>query len=352
MYDNGYFYCYSTDAFYGLPVMRAGIQVRRSSNLVHWHFTGWAYTGRPSQAVNYIIQNNGTPVDNVWAPYIIKAGDVYRLYYSQAANEPKLSAIGLITADKLTGPWIQQGLVVTSKNTITMPNAIDPRFNKYYLFISYDWLETKYNVRVSRADDVEGPYYDYNDRDINAFEDNGPMILAPYAFSGHNGWQGTAHCAVFARDDQYYIAHQGRPAINKYFMDLHVRRMLWTEDGWPVVSPERYAGVALTPVSSEEMAGEWEYIEFKYIVVPGFSAEQTDPDIQRAVTLTLHDDSTFNNNSDHQWTFSNQVLEMNWNNVTTDRVIVERGWDWERKKETILFTGLNNNGTTIWGKKK
>jgi arabinan endo-1,5-alpha-L-arabinosidase len=416
--DNGYFYCYSTDVFYGLPIMRAGIQVRRSTDLVKWDFTGWAFNGRPSQAVAYITENGGTPVDNIWAPYIMKIGDSYRLYYSQAANEAKLSAIGLTTGEKPEGPWMQQGLVVTSKSSITMPNAIDPTvivdqkgscwmfygsswdgiyileldpgtglaktsgskgrriahrgftggtmngnieapeiifnpaFNKYYLFISYDWLETKYNVRVSRADNVEGPYYDYDGNNVNAYTDNGPMILAPYSFSGHNGWQGTGHCSVFVKDDQYYLAHQGRPAINKYFMDLHVRRMLWTDDGWPVVSPERYAGITTRPVSQEEMAGDWEYIEFKYRVVPGFSAEQTDPDIQQAVVITLKTEGRINDDTKHTWTFSNQILEMNWNNITVDKVIVERGWDWERKKETILFTGLNNKGTNIWGNKK
>ncbi|MFI5131242.1 MAG: arabinan endo-1,5-alpha-L-arabinosidase, partial [Chitinophagales bacterium] len=34
--------------------------------------------------------------------------------------------------------------------------------NKYYIFIAYDWLETKYNVRVGRGDNPQGPFYDFN----------------------------------------------------------------------------------------------------------------------------------------------------------------------------------------------
>src|SRR4051812_36259448 len=34
--------------------------------------------------------------------------------------------------------------------------------NKYYLFIAYDWLSTKYNVRVARGDNPDGPFNDYN----------------------------------------------------------------------------------------------------------------------------------------------------------------------------------------------
>ncbi len=416
-YDNGYFYCYSTDVFYGLPIMRAGIQVRRSADLVKWEFIGWAYNGIPSQAVDYITSNGSTPVDNVWAPYILKYGDEYRLYYSQAANAAKLSAIGLTLGSNPEGPWTEAGLVVTSKSTITMPNAIDPtvifdqegnnymfygsswdgiyileldpntglaktsgskgrrvahrgftggtmngnieapeiiynpKFNKYYLFISYDWLETKYNVRVGRADNVTGPYYDYNGVDLNTYADNIPMIIAPYAFNGNSGWQGTGHCSVFSYGDQFYIAHQGRPVANKYFMDLHVRRMLWTDDGWPVASPERFAGISTTTVNQEEIPGTWERIKFGYTVVPGFGAEQTNPDLQKAVAITLDEGGTINSDPTYTWTFSDQILELNWNNASVDKVIVERGWDWEKKSETILFTGYNNVGTTIWGKK-
>jgi arabinan endo-1,5-alpha-L-arabinosidase len=51
---------------------------------------------------------------------------------------------------------------------INAPEIIyNPVFNKYYLFISYDWLETKYNVRVGYADKIDGPYYDFNGTDLN-----------------------------------------------------------------------------------------------------------------------------------------------------------------------------------------
>jgi arabinan endo-1,5-alpha-L-arabinosidase len=32
-------------------------------------------------------------------------------------------------------------------------------------------------------------------------------------------------------------------------------------------------------------------------------------------------------------------------------VIVQRGRDWENKKEGLVFSGLNENGTAVWGKK-
>ncbi len=335
-----YYYCYSTDVGYGTTVP-AGIQVRKSKDLVEWQFVGWVFNGLPKQGADFIRFHNTEPFDALWAPYIMKVNNEYRLYYSLSSSAPRLSVIGLATATNPEGPWTEKGLVVTSlNNNDVQTNAIDPtvittptedqymyygsgwdgiyilkldaatglaaspgdkgkrianrgftngvyngniegaeiiynkNLSKYFLFIAYDWLQTKYNVRVCRADNPIGPFYDYNGVDANTNVDHGPMILAPYQFNDHGGWQGTAHCTVF--DDgngQYYMAHQGRPGVNSYFMDLHVRKMFWTSDGWPVVSPERY-------------------------------------------------------------------------------VFVQKARDWERKTNTIIFTGLNNEGTAVWGKKK
>ena len=41
-------------------------------------------------------------------------------------------------------------------------------------------------------------------------------------------------------------------------MDLHLRQVFFTPDGWPVVSPERYTGSASRKFSAADMAGEWE----------------------------------------------------------------------------------------------
>jgi arabinan endo-1,5-alpha-L-arabinosidase len=416
-----YFYCFSTDAAYGTTV-KPGIQIRKSKDLVQWQFVGWAFNALPAQGANYITQAGGTPFQSLWAPYVMKAGNQYRLYYSLSSAVLRLSVIGLATATAPEGPWTEQGLVVTSRNdfTITQTNAIDPTVvvtpqgghwlyygsafdgiyvlkldaatglaaaagdkgkriaqrgftngvvngniegpeiiynaaqNRYYLFIAYDWLETKYNVRVGRSTSPQGPFLDFNGKDINNEEDDGPMILAPYQFQGHGGWQGVAHCAVFEKDGQYYMAHQGRPSIDKYFMDLHVRKIYWTTDGWPVVSPERYANVAQTAIAQSELAGDWEQIVLGYKVVPGYSAEQVNADLQAAATITLNADGKINGSAANTWAYTAPWLELKWNNGTsTDKVYVSRERDWENKKSTTLvFTGLDNMGVAVWGKKK
>lgn len=236
---------------------------------------------------------------------------------------------------------------------IEAPEIIyNSQLQKYYLFISYDWLETKYNVRVGKADNPKGPFYDFNGTDLNLESDNIPMILAPYQFQGHGGWQGTGHCTVFTNDaGQYFMAHQGRPSVNKYFMDLHVRKMFWTLDGWPIVSPERYAWEDNSTVSKDSLIGNWEQIILNYHVVPGFQNEQISPDLQVFTPITIGADGTLNSDAGSTWKYDAPWLVMKWSNGTTDNVFVQKGRDWENEKNTIILTGLDNKGTAVWGKK-
>ncbi|MDF1572961.1 MAG: arabinan endo-1,5-alpha-L-arabinosidase [Bacteroidales bacterium] len=225
-----------------------------------------------------------------------------------------------------------------------------PEFDMYYLFIAYDWLSTKYNVRVGRSEHVEGPYFDMSGNDLNVKTDNYPMIIAPYRFDGHSGWQGVGHCTVFDDDGQYYIAHQARPGENMFFMNLHVRQLFWTEDGWPVASPERYAAQPLREFDAFDIIGEWEMIDFGYRVVPGFDAEQTSPDFQTSEPLRLNDDWTIND-TDDKWEYNHPWLRMNLDGKAVD-VHVSVGRDWENFVDsTLVFTGNNRDGMPLWAKK-
>ncbi len=178
------------------------------------------------------------------------------------------------------------------------------------------------------------------------------MIIAPYQFNGHAGWQGVSHCAVFENNGQFYISHQGRPGNDASFMILHSRKLYWTKDGWPVASPERYAGEFTTAITSNDLVGDWEQIILGYKIVPGYDKEQNQPDFQYAINLTLNASGAINGDAANKWTYIAPWLELKWSNGFTDQVYVDRGRDWENKKETIIFTGLNNKGTSIWGKKK
>ena len=221
--EGEWFYCYNTDVAYG-AAPRIGIMVRKSKDLVEWKYVGWVFNELPALSSQYITSNGGTPVQGLWAPYIMKAGQEFRLYYSLASSIGRLSCIGLATSTSPEGPWVEKGLVVTSVSAGPGTNAIDPTVvvtpagehwmvygsswdglfelqlspatglglvsgdkgirkvrrgitsgtingnlegaeiiynaqrNMYYLFVAYDWLATKYNVRVFRSTSPNGPF--------------------------------------------------------------------------------------------------------------------------------------------------------------------------------------------------
>lgn len=416
--EDDFTWCYNTDVAFGHAI-RPGIQIRRSINLVEWEFVGWAFPGLPTMGANFIRQNGGEPFDGLWAPYIMKVGDEYRLYYSLSSPTPRLSVIGLATASDPKGPFREEGLVVTSlDNGTVQTNAIDPtvivdengahwmyygsawdgiyklelnpetglsmrnedkgirvaqrgftgnsvngniegpeiiynpEFDMYYLFIAYDWLETKYNVRVGRSESSTGPFYDMFGNDMNQEIDDKPMILAPYRFDGHSGWQGVSHPGVFEKEGNFYIGHQGRPGVNQFYMVMHVRQLFWTPDGWPLVSPQRYATEEESTVEEEELIGEWELIDFGYNVVPGYAEEQISPNFQNSQSIRLDEGGTINGDISGTWSYDAPWLTISKDGSTIEQIRVERGRDWENEEpSTILFTGINAQGYAVWGKK-
>lgn len=102
-----YYYCYSTDVGFGISV-RSGIQIRKSKDLVQWQYVGWVFNSLPALGSAYILQKGGTPFDALWAPYVMKVGSEYRLYYSLSSAIARLSVIGLATASSPEGPWTKR----------------------------------------------------------------------------------------------------------------------------------------------------------------------------------------------------------------------------------------------------
>ena len=122
----------------------------------------------------------------------------------------------------------------------------------------------------------------------------------------------------------------------------HVRRILWTEDGWPLVMPERYGAVPDIPVEEYELAGNWEYIELKY----EYGTQQTSV----RLTLTADHKVTAGPWKGKSWSFdeSKQMLLID----DAVKLYVVREVDWERqpRTHTIVFAGYEGQ-TTHWGKR-
>lgn len=220
----------------------------------------------------------------------------------------------------------------------------------YYLFLAYDELSVAYNTRVARSTSITGPYIGIDGGNVTNGNECWPMVTHPYGFNNHSGWVGFSHCSVFQNPDtkEWFYASQARlpenvPGINvsNAMMMGHVRKIVWTEDGWPVVSPERYAGVPNTEITEASIIGTWEQITMKY----QFKT------IQKSINISL--------TSDHKFTGGGVTGTWSYNNTTKiltingDKFNVSDSWDWEAspRKTTITYAGYTPEGKPVWAKK-
>jgi len=220
----------------------------------------------------------------------------------------------------------------------------------FYLFLSYGWLGDDYDIRVGRSRSVLGPYLDFHGKDLKG--DSLGLKLAgsyrfsaacPYAHPG-NGWtfggfRGPGHGVPFhdpASGSYYFVHHvrDGAPTLRKkekrpfsrdtYLMHyMAVRKMYFTADGWPVLSPEPYAGEA----ENTQSLREWEMLH---------PNQEADWEWLRFLTYN-----------------SRQALSEKGalpKDIDRDSSLVFSCYDFENSAEAYGLSGLTKNGEAIWGK--
>lgn len=273
------------------------------------------------------------------------------------------SGIVALKLDPTTGKPFQlntladYGTRIATRNSISRWQASEgaeiiynPDTQYYYLFMAYDELSVAYNTRVARSRNVTGPYYGINGANVTNGADCWPMLTHPYGFNNHSGWVGISHCAIFQNPEtkQWFYSSQGRlpenvPGIfaSNAIMMGHVRAIKWTEDGWPVIDPERYAAVPETTITETSFIGTWEQITMNY----QFKT------IQKSVTIYLTADKKVSGAVTGNWSYDSTNKTLTVNGI---KCKVSDAWDWESptRKVTITYSGLTAGGIPVWGKKK
>lgn len=275
----------------------------------------------------------------------------------------------------LAKPWTVEGNTIESFGKLVAtrgtssnrwqasegPDVIyNPQTQKYYMFMAYGQLAVAYNTRVVRADRPEGPYVDMQGNSATAGKEMLPVLTAPYKFSNSNGWVGISHCGIF--DDgqgNWYYTSQGRfpvdvPGINasNAIMMGHVRSILWTEDGWPIVMPERYGAVPKVAIAKEELEGNWELIQMKPTAQNSTNDGNATQYESKVITLGADGKVTSEAwGNDQTWSFD---AAKNMITIGNNKIYIQREVDWEASPRvaTIVGGGYQDNGaTTNWMKK-
>ena len=103
------------------------------------------------------------------------------------------------------------------------------RNDYYYLFLSYDsccqGINSTYNVRVGRSEDVTGPYLD---RDaVPMMEGGGTQITFPTS-----RYKGPGHNSIFSEGGQDYIVYHAYDAAQGGTPTLRIEPLEWDDEGW------------------------------------------------------------------------------------------------------------------------
>ena len=228
----------------------------------------------------------------------------------------------------------------------------NPDTRYYYLFVSYASLKSDYNIRVGRSRSVTGPYLDHNNRDMTDLSDTdatlGYMLACGYRFDDDPvGYLGPGHNSVLhdSDDEWYLVCHirphnfrGGEPSL------LHIHKMVWSFDGWPLMSPEPYAGEKLQPVDASMLPGNYERIKLLPLVPQG---------ILNSVKMSLAEDGTgfLADSIPLHWELIDSTsIKVTYANITeTFRVLA--AWDSEAWCSTLALTGCDENHICVWGKK-
>lgn len=177
----------------------------------------------------------------------------------------------------------------------------------------------------------------------------GTKLLGSYAFKGSEGWLAPGHNSILQDGKQTFIVHHARGEKDKNWPYLHIRQLLWSHDGWPLASPERYAGETVQAISAKQLPGNWERLP---LPMAWTGTERSEPIVlEKGGRLTsAHGTGT--------WEFHEpNELNLKWASIDTkggasseEKLIVMPAWDWENNRATLVFTGMNEQGINIWGK--
>ncbi|MDK2810681.1 MAG: arabinan endo,5-alpha-L-arabinosidase [Petroclostridium sp.] len=400
---SGKYYVYSTDVEIGSHP-RPGAQIRRSNDLITWEFVGWALEdgipeeiqawtnatniwapdiikagneyrlycsastfGSQKSAIFLAVSNSpegpfkyrgivvktdtGDPVNAIDANLVVEegTGQQYMVYGSF------WSGINILKIDNETGLAAEEGF---GKSIARRPRSVDGaiegpyiRYNKdtgyYYLFVSYGSLFSDYHIRVGRSKSVTGPYVDFNGTELTNIEKNpyevGVKIAGGYKFEQDLGWMALGHNSVLNDNGEWFLVHHARPEGEQNWPYMQVRKLVWSEDGWPLVSPELYAGEKLQKIDQSIIAGTYDRIKhFDFMLSV----------VEPSEKMYLKPDKTcMIDREKGEWFIEGDYrLVIQVGNIT-ERYVIIPSWDWEKKTTTLVLTGIDSEGRCIWGKK-
>ncbi len=261
-----------------------------------------------------------------------------------------------------------------------------------YMFTSYGWLGTNYNIRVARTNKTfaevlaENPHkqlLDQQGRPVGAtyadqVKEGGTLDeLWGYKMSGSfqlgDGieYLGSGHNSVFKDDDgSWYLVQHCRKVADAVAY-LQVKKILWTEDGWPVISPLVYAGEKEQAIPEKMLYGTWDLSSVGHTIFAEGVTDVSKSGAYKGSDLPVHSseiilqaDGTLGNDLG-TWEYDgNHTVTLNfeadgdeekyefYKNGDIMKLFVLTGYDKDKRESAIVMTGTDQNSIASFAKKK
>ncbi len=213
----------------------------------------------------------------------------------------------------------------------------------YYLMVSDGSLSSNYHMRVARSANPAGPYYDITGADMAAAHGKGNKLAGNWQFDGETGKAAYGHNSVCEIDGEFFVV-----AHMRYYEygnvsgghNVRVHRLLFNEQGWPVLASERYAGETLGTVEEREIAGKYDLI----LHSEGTSAAFV---TSTRYTFTADHKITLNGAASGTWSYKEDgnFIGITLNGVTYRGTAIPV---WTENGGVISFSAVSDTGRSLW----
>jgi len=247
----------------------------------------------------------------------------------------------------------------------------NPETEYYYLFYTTGCGKDA-QIRVGRSKEVDGPYMDAAGHDLADIDDyaadRGTIVLSGYRFDESQGWCAFSHPSVIRTEAGFFMAHEAQvfgSAKAKNEPVTQIRKILFTPDGWPLVSPEIYAGETEQQISLADLVGHYEFIKFKPEASNGVripvALDFLTPAMQ-GVSSTRNDWAyvipenemgrvELGGSMRGSWKYlNNGCVELTYATYR-ETYRITPVWDAELNEASFALVGLDTFGRTVWAKK-
>ena len=247
-----------------------------------------------------------------------------------------------------------------------------------YMFTSYGWLGTNYNLRVARTNKTFSEILSGSNPHKQLLDQEGGSLNEVWGYKMSGSFQlgdgieyvGSGHNSVFQDDDgQWYLVQHCRKVADSIAY-LQVKKILWTEDGWPVISPLVYAGEKEQKIPKEMIYGTWDLSSVGQTIMRDDVTDVSKSAAYKGADLPVHSsqiilqpDGTIGNGIG-TWDYDNDYtvtlnFDTDGNNDNyefyqsgdTMKLFVMTGYDKDKRESAIIMTGTDQNSVASFAKK-